>query len=92
MSDGRRVDYSFTDDGADVGLLARVDNPASATTFEYSNGRIAREIDTFGSVVHDTEYDNDGRVVRQTLPTGEVTQFAYDYVAVDDDGHRRRER
>ena len=81
MSDGRRVDYSFTDDGADVGLLASVDNPASATTFEYSNGRIAREIDTFGSVVHDTEYDNDGRVVRQTLPTGEVTQFAYDDVA-----------
>ena len=77
MSDGRAVNYSYTDDAA--GWLNSVTTNADTATYNHdTEGRIITETDGTGVVTHQTEYNELGRVARQTLPTGEVTVFNYD--------------
>lgn len=83
LTDGRTVTYSYDESHPLTGgVLALVDNPDGTTTYEHDeSARITSELSD-GVTAHVTTYDTRGRVVRQQLSTGEVTEFVYDDTAL----------
>lgn len=73
-NDGRRVRYGYDDDG----FLARVGADAGEVVYGWAAGFLVSVTDADGVQSFLNEYDDDGRVVRQTSPFGRVTDYRYD--------------
>ena len=74
-SDGRAASFRYDRSGR----LVAVDNAVQPETYELDvAGRIAAIIDADGVRAVSMVYDDEGRVVEQTLPAGFVTRFGYD--------------
>ena len=72
-SDGRTVSYTRDD----AGQLATVSTVAGDLHYAWAGNLLLSVVDNDGVAAFVNEYDEDGRVVRQTSPFGRITEYTY---------------
>jgi RHS repeat-associated protein len=73
-SDGRRVSYSYDDDGQ---LVAVDGGPQGARRYRCLGGLVLEVVDADGVTLARNTYDEAGRVLTQLTPEGRLVRFGY---------------